>query len=54
MSQNKAQLAVSGYSPDKGCNTVLAHMWAFLRGRREAVAPQLSKRRVYCCDYAAL
>ncbi len=37
MSQDSAQLAVNGYSLNKGCNTVLAHLWASLRARREAV-----------------
>jgi len=37
MSQDKAQLAVNGYSLNKGCNAVLPHLWASLRARREAV-----------------
>ncbi len=37
MIQNKAQVAVNGYSLNKGCNEVLGHSWASLRVRREAV-----------------
>ena len=36
MSQDKAQSAVNGYSLNKGCNAVLAHLWTSLRARREA------------------
>ena len=37
MFQDKAQLAVNGYSLSKGCNAVLGHLRASLRARREAV-----------------
>ncbi len=37
MIQDKAQFAVNGYSINKGCNTVLDHLWASLRAWREAV-----------------
>ena len=37
MIQDKAQFAVNGYSINKDCNTVLSHLWASLRARREAV-----------------
>ena len=37
MIQDKAQAAVNGYSLNNGCNTVLGHLWASLRARREAV-----------------
>ena len=37
MSQDKAQPAVSGPVPNKGCNAVLAHLRVSLRAQREAV-----------------
>ena len=37
MTQDKAQFAVNGYSLNKGCNTVLSHLWVSLRARREAI-----------------
>ncbi len=37
MSQDKAQPAGNGLDLNKGCNAVLAHLWASLRARREAV-----------------
>ena len=37
MSQDKAQFAANGYSIGKDCNTVLAHLVASLRARREAI-----------------
>ena len=37
MIQDKAQFAVNGGSINKGCNTVLNHLWTSLRAWREAV-----------------
>ena len=37
MSQDKAQSAVNGYSLNKGCNAVVAHLRASLRARQAAV-----------------
>jgi len=50
MIQDKAQLAVNGYSLNKGCNTVLSHLWVSLRARREAVicgVPSLGKDQAF-------
>jgi hypothetical protein len=37
MIQDKAQLAVNGYSLNKSCNAVLSHLGASLRAWREIV-----------------
>jgi hypothetical protein len=46
MSQNKAQFVVNGYSIDKDCNAVLAHLVTSLWARREAVICGVACRRL--------
>ena len=46
MSQDKAQSAVNGYSLNKGCNTVLAHLWALPSGETSSRHP----RRCVSCQ----